>query len=303
MNMEDFNVVLTIDQCKSISKAANRLFISQSSLSYKLSALESELGVKLFKRQKGHATLELTEEGARFLVIAEKMRDLTNEARQLGAEKGRTKLVVAGVDSVNQYFLLDFYRRFVRENLGIELTVINDYSEEILKKVERRRYDVGISNAHYNFLSIRSEVLFKEEYVCLKRIDPEEKPAKKESISVRDLEPEREVYQGFDFNLVQWRNLVFPKPMPKFVTEIVKLSVELMDTVGDWCIMPYTVARHYSERPEYQMFRLDTPPHPRVVYVTTNLRNSAYHAESILLFQKRLKEFIQDHCLGDMVYL
>lgn len=234
LNIEDFDMVLGIYQYKSISNAANQMFISQSSLSYKLAALESELGVRLFRRQKGHAALELTEAGARFLVIAEKMRDLKNEALHIGQETCRTQLVIAGVDSVNAYFLLGFYRKFVRENPDIQLSVMNDYSEEILKKVAQRKYDVGISNAHYDLPAIRSEVLFHEEYVCLKRVTPDEKIQGQGRISVLDLDPAREVYQGFDFHLIQWRNLVLPKTSPKFITEIGRLNVGVMDTPGDW---------------------------------------------------------------------
>ena len=61
---------LEICRCKSISKAAEKLFISQSSLSTKIRILERKLGYSLFIRGKGSRSVMLTDKGEKFLEYA-----------------------------------------------------------------------------------------------------------------------------------------------------------------------------------------------------------------------------------------
>lgn len=124
MNMEDINIFLTINQCQNISKAANLLFLSQSTLSYRLSVMEADLGAQLFVREKGHVRLSLTQKGKRFLAVAERMQNIWDEALELKNEKERSRISVMGVDSVNEYFLVGFYQAFVRESPTLILTMI-----------------------------------------------------------------------------------------------------------------------------------------------------------------------------------
>ena len=63
---------LEICRCKSISKAAEKLFISQSSLSTKIRILERKLGYSLFIRGKGSRSVMLTDKGEKFLGLAVK---------------------------------------------------------------------------------------------------------------------------------------------------------------------------------------------------------------------------------------
>ena len=48
MDTLQLNYILTIAECGSISKAANKLFISQSGLNQQLQRIEKELGISLF---------------------------------------------------------------------------------------------------------------------------------------------------------------------------------------------------------------------------------------------------------------
>ena len=50
-DLKSFTYVLAVAECKSISKAAELLYISQPSLSRFISSLEQELGILLFERK------------------------------------------------------------------------------------------------------------------------------------------------------------------------------------------------------------------------------------------------------------
>lgn len=64
MNWNQLQYVLTIAQEKNITKAAQKLYLSQPSLSMSMKSLEQELGTALFERKNG--TLSLTYAGELF---------------------------------------------------------------------------------------------------------------------------------------------------------------------------------------------------------------------------------------------
>ena len=71
MNIQQLTYIVEIANCKSISRAAEYLFVSQPALSQQIRNLEKELGYRVFHRtSKG---LELTEKGNVFYQKAQEM--------------------------------------------------------------------------------------------------------------------------------------------------------------------------------------------------------------------------------------
>ena len=66
----EIEVFLTIYKHKNFSKAAEQMFMSQSSISERLKALENKLGFVLFQRNKGGREITLTPEGRVFYELA-----------------------------------------------------------------------------------------------------------------------------------------------------------------------------------------------------------------------------------------
>ena len=60
---------MAIVQHQTSSAAAKALFVSQSTISHRIQALENELGFILFDRQKGFKKMELTEDGKKFYLL------------------------------------------------------------------------------------------------------------------------------------------------------------------------------------------------------------------------------------------
>lgn len=76
MRNEEITAFLTIVNTGSLSAAADKLFLSQSALSHRMSSLESEVGKQLIVRNKGHRNISLTEAGKAFIPIAERWESL-----------------------------------------------------------------------------------------------------------------------------------------------------------------------------------------------------------------------------------
>ena len=71
MNLAEIETFLTIVNTKSITRTADLLFLSQPTVSHRLTSLENELGFPLVIRQKGHKQVELTAKGTDFIILAD----------------------------------------------------------------------------------------------------------------------------------------------------------------------------------------------------------------------------------------
>lgn len=78
MNLQSMEYVIAISEEKSLSRAADRLLISQAALSQHLKKLETELDAKLFERHQG--MLVLTDAGRVYVNGARRVLDLYNKA-------------------------------------------------------------------------------------------------------------------------------------------------------------------------------------------------------------------------------
>ena len=80
MNIQQLTYIVEIANCKSISHAAEYLFVSQPALSQQIRNLEKDLGYRVFRRtSKG---LELTEKGNLFYEKAQKMLEDWNHFKE-----------------------------------------------------------------------------------------------------------------------------------------------------------------------------------------------------------------------------
>lgn len=71
MDTELIHTFLTLVQCRSFTTAADKLAISQSTLSHRLYSLENELQEVLVNRGRGKRIFSLTEAGVAFIPLAE----------------------------------------------------------------------------------------------------------------------------------------------------------------------------------------------------------------------------------------
>ena len=74
MLLSNFESFLTIAEMKSITKAAQKLYMSQPSLSQYLSKLENEIGLRLFERKNNK--MELTCAGKKYLDYVNKFVEM-----------------------------------------------------------------------------------------------------------------------------------------------------------------------------------------------------------------------------------
>ena len=104
MNPQYIKVFLKVVELKSLSGAANALYVSQSTISFQLTQLEKELNTQLLFRERGRRTVELTNAGRQFLPVAQQWHEaerLTESFKQSYQNNGlRIAASVNGFESL-----------------------------------------------------------------------------------------------------------------------------------------------------------------------------------------------------------
>ena len=106
MNLRFVEAFYWVASLKSISRAAEKLFLTQSAMSSRISTLEEELGVLLLDR--GGKQFKLTAAGARFLVYADKLLALQREVKaEMGSDQPMAvSMRIGAIESVLHSWLI-----------------------------------------------------------------------------------------------------------------------------------------------------------------------------------------------------
>jgi DNA-binding transcriptional LysR family regulator len=127
---------------KSVTRAAEKLHLTQSALSSRIAALESELGVLLLDRRDKR--LRLTLAGQRFQLHAQKLLDLQRQVKsELGSGAVRASVLRLGViESVVHSWLTDWlqHMRSAHPELELELTV--ETTPVLVDQLQRGKLDI-----------------------------------------------------------------------------------------------------------------------------------------------------------------
>jgi DNA-binding transcriptional LysR family regulator len=140
--VEAFYWVVTL---RSVTRAAERLHLTQSAVSSRVAALEQELGTLLLDRRDRR--FRVTAAGQRFFAYSEKLLALQREvkAELCAAAAQPMRLRVGAIESVLHSWLLDWVRglREQRPMLALELTV--ETSPVLLDQLARGTLDIALA--------------------------------------------------------------------------------------------------------------------------------------------------------------
>lgn len=143
MDVKYLNYILAIAKKKNMTRAAEELYVSQSSLSQYLSKLEQEIGTPLFFRSKGE--LSLTPAGKLYVKAAHQVIDIQkNLYHEISGLEQRGHITV-GVTSIFALKMLseiipDFKRLYPSVTIEISETSI----PELTRLIVEENVDLGI---------------------------------------------------------------------------------------------------------------------------------------------------------------
>lgn len=139
---------LAVAETGSVSKAAERLVVTQPSVSAALSALSRELGAELTER--AGRTIRLTPAARAFLPFAEDVVGLLEQGRQAAreaAEPSARLLRIAAVTTAGEYVVPPLLRAFSELRPEIELTLEVGNRGRVFQQLLDRSADLAVSGS------------------------------------------------------------------------------------------------------------------------------------------------------------
>ena len=160
MNQRFVEAFYWVATLKSMTRAAEKLFMTQSAISSRVSALEEELGIVLIDR-RDRQQFALTNAGMRFLSYAERLMALHRQMRdELGTEEDGVHLLrVGAIESVLHTWLIPMLQhlRSAHPNLQLELTV--EITPVLAEAVKRGSLDLVFAAQSVSAPDIRTRPL------------------------------------------------------------------------------------------------------------------------------------------------
>ncbi len=154
--VEAFYWVVTL---RSITRAAEKLHLTQSAMSSRIAALEQELGTALLDRNEKR--FRITTAGARLFGYAEKLLTLQRELKvEIGSTQERAlSLRLGAIESVLHSWLIGWIRHMRKEQHGLELELTVETTPLLLDQVQRGALDMVFAALPASGDGLRSRAL------------------------------------------------------------------------------------------------------------------------------------------------
>lgn len=167
MDIEFARTFLAVAAAGNFVGAAQRLHVTQSTVSMRIQALESRLGVVLFER--GRSGAHLTPAGRRFLRHANTLvRTLEQARHEVGLPAGfRGSLTLRGRIALWDGFLPQWVARMRASHPDISLHLEVGFEEDIMQALVQGTVDVGVLYTPENRPGLGIERLFEENLVLV----------------------------------------------------------------------------------------------------------------------------------------
>lgn len=195
MTLQQLFYAITIATEGSMNKAANKLYISQPTLTNAIKELEKEISITIFNRNnKG---VSLTEEGADFLAAARQIYAQYEMLEEKYGDKGSHKRKFA-VSSQHYSFATKAFAEMVKHfnTLDYEFAIRETKTTDVINDVANARSEIGIlylSNFNHKYLNkllVNNNLEFHELVVCnaMVYLYREHPLAKQQSITLEQLQ-------------------------------------------------------------------------------------------------------------------
>ncbi|GAC1620743.1 MAG: LysR substrate-binding domain-containing protein [Nevskia sp.] len=168
MTLTELRYLVNLDKERHFSRAAERSFVSQPTLSVALKKLEEELGVILFERIRGEA--KPTQVGAR---IIEQARRVLAEAKRVEdiAREGKDEMVGAlrlgAIYTVGPYVLPNLVPLMRERAPQMPLVIEENFTGVLLEQLRENELDVALLALPIDLQGLSAWGLYDEEFVVV----------------------------------------------------------------------------------------------------------------------------------------
>lgn len=166
MDEKDWLAIRVLYEEKNISRAAERLYVSQPALTYRLKNLEKEFGTSLFYKVKNG--IEFTSEGIYLADYAEEMIKKLQKTKDyiLNMQNEVRGTLRLGVSSnFAQYKLPKILKKFSAQFPHVQFSVHTGWSTDIMHLLNSASVQLGILRGNYEWYGLKT--LLHKERLCL----------------------------------------------------------------------------------------------------------------------------------------
>ncbi|MCD8037396.1 MAG: LysR family transcriptional regulator [Clostridiales bacterium] len=247
MTNSEIEAFLSVCKYNSISKAAEKLFISQSSLSTKIKTLEREIGCPLMIRSKGTRTVSLTDEGREFLELAVKYEEIVSEMFKIGKKSAPSKLRVSTLNSTGTYLFTPVYERFMLERPDTVLEIQDMATTASYNSMEIGFTDMAFTVGRLESKKVITYPAFTENMVLI--CAASSKYSK--NVDIEELDVKNEVYINWFDDFEQWHKDTFGESAaPLIKLELMSQLEFFLTKKNTWAFVPSSAA-YWLTRNEY----------------------------------------------------
>ncbi|PTM08187.1 MAG: DNA-binding transcriptional regulator OxyR [Bacteroidetes bacterium] len=189
MTITQLYYVLAVAENQNFTKAAEKCFVTQPTLSMQIQKLEDQLDILIFDRSK--KPIELTEIGkkivkqAKIIVNeADRIKDIVDQQKGFVGGEFRLGIIPTIMPTLLPMFLKTFIKRYPKVKLKIEELT----TEEIIQRIKDGHLDAAIATTPLENEAIKERALFYEPFVCY--IPKGHRLSEKKKIDISDLEIE-----------------------------------------------------------------------------------------------------------------
>lgn len=189
MTITQLSYVLAVAENQNFTKAAQKCFVTQPTLSMQIQKLEDQLDVLIFDRSK--KPIELTEVGKKIVTQA---RNIVNESYRIQDIVDQEKGFIGGefklgiIPTVMPTLLPMFLNNFVKKYPKVKLKIEELTTEEIITRINDGHLDAAIAATPLENDTIKERVLYFEPFVAY--VPQNHRLRDKKTLETSDLEIE-----------------------------------------------------------------------------------------------------------------
>ena len=167
MTITQLHYVLAVAEHQNFTKAAQKVFVTQPTLSMQIQKLEEELDVLIFDRSK--KPIELTETGRKIVMQA---RNIVNESDRIKDIVDQQKGFVGGlfrlgvIPTIMPTLLPMFLNNFIKKYPKVKLKIEELHTEAIVEKLQDGHLDAAIAATPLEIQGIKEQPLYYEPFVA-----------------------------------------------------------------------------------------------------------------------------------------
>ncbi len=166
MTLTQLSYMIAVAEAGNFTLAAERVYVTQPTLSMQIQKLEDELGVQIFNRTK--KPIRLTKVGEQILIQA---RNIIAEAKRMDDIVAQEKGFIGGefnlgiIPTVMPTLLPMFLNHFIKSYPKINLKIQELNTDTIINQLKEGRLDAGIAATPLKLESLEERPLYYEPFV------------------------------------------------------------------------------------------------------------------------------------------